>query len=225
MIPTTLPRPSSEAPRRRATRVRRANGFRDTRASQTFRISLETRASVDYILFASLFALALFVARCNCRRTLARARARGSTRKRTPRMMTERTEPSRSFRDAMPSPRDAPPTVRARPNSNAHGDTFVVVVDERARASRRRAGRRVARQEDRRVASIRGADHRDSRGDDARGRRARAETTGEGARARTHNFRARCRRLVGGLRASREGGGRSEWETSARGWFFESTNS
>ena len=98
----------------------------------------------------------------------------------------KRPEPSRSFRDAVPAPRDAPPTVRARPNanSNAHGDTFIVVVDERARASRRRAGRRVARQEDRRVASLRGADHRDSRGDDARGRRARAETTGEGARAR-----------------------------------------
>ena len=98
----------------------------------------------------------------------------------------KRPEPSRSFRDAMPAPRDAPPTVRARPNanSNAHGDTFIVVVDERARASRRRAGRRVARQEDRRVASPRGADRRDSRGDDARERRARAETTGEGARAR-----------------------------------------
>ena len=93
----------------------------------------------------------------------------------------KRPEPSRSFRDAMPAPRDAPPTVRARPNanSNAHGDTFIVVVDERARASRRRAGRRVARQEDRRVASLRGADHRDSRGemtraDDARERRRRA---------------------------------------------------
>ena len=112
-------------------------------------------------------------------RALARSRA-GQPEKRT----RERTEPSRSFRDAMPSPRDAPPTVRARPNSTAHGDTFVVVVDERARASRRRARRRVARQEDRRVASLRGADHRDSRGDDARERRARAETTGEGARAR-----------------------------------------
>ena len=34
------------------------------------------------------------------------------------------------------------------------------------------------------VMGERGADHRDSRGDDARERRARAETTGEGARAR-----------------------------------------
>ena len=136
--------------------------------------------------------------------SLSLSRARGSTRKKTPRRMTARPEPSRSFRDAMPSPRDAPPTVRARPNSTAHGDTFVVVVDERARASRRRAGRRVARQEDRRVASLRGADHRDSRGDDASGRRARAETTGEGARAHTHNFsRAKSSARRGSSRVAR----------------------
>ena len=60
-----------------------------------------------------------------------------------------------------------------------------------------------------------------TRADDARERRRRARV-----RARAHIiFRARYRRVVGGRRASREGGGRSEWETRARGWVVESTNS
>ena len=60
-----------------------------------------------------------------------------------------------------------------------------------------------------------------TRADDARERRRRARV-----RARAHIiFRARYRRVVGGRRASREGGGRSEWETRARGWVVESTHS
>jgi hypothetical protein len=60
-----------------------------------------------------------------------------------------------------------------------------------------------------------------TRADDARERRRRARV-----RARAHIiFRARYRRVVGGRRASREGGGRSEWETRARGWVVESTRS
>ena len=59
-----------------------------------------------------------------------------------------------------------------------------------------------------------------TRADDARERRRRARV-----RARGHIlFRARYRRVVGGRRASREGGGRSEWETRARGWVVESTH-
>jgi len=60
-----------------------------------------------------------------------------------------------------------------------------------------------------------------TRADDARERRRRARVRARGQII----FRARYRRVVGGRRASREGGGRSEWETRARGWVVESTHS
>ena len=89
--------------------------------------------------------------------SLSLSLSRGSTRKKTPRMMTARPEPSRSFRDAMPSPRDAPPTVRARPNSN-RAWRYIRRRRRRARARvapSRRTSRRASRGSTRRVTTRR----------------------------------------------------------------------
>ena len=86
-------------------------------------------------------------------RALARSRA-GQPEKRT----RERTEPSRSFRDAMPSPRDAPPTVRARPVSFERAWRYIRRRRRRARARvapSRRTSRRASRGSTRRVTTRR----------------------------------------------------------------------
>ena len=201
-------------------------GFRDTRASQTFRISLETRASVDYILFASPFALALVVARCNRRRTLSLSRSQRVN----PNKDTEDADGTTRTVSVVPR-RDALTSRRTADRSRATEFESRMAIHSSSSSTSARARRAVAQDVASRVKRIDASRHyaaqiieilvEMTRADDARERRRRARV-----RARGHIL-FRARDIVGSsgvvARRARVEDDRNGRRARAGGWSSQRT--
>ena len=159
-------------------------------------------------------------------RSLSLSLARGSTRKKD----TEDADGTTRTVSVVPR-RDALTSRRTADRSRATEFESRMAIHSSSSSTSARARRAVAQDVASRVKRIDASRHyaaqiieilvEMTRADDARERRRRARVRARGQII----FRARYRRVVGGRRASREGGGRSEWETRARGWVVESTHS